>query len=74
MKTTLTRQLPRKWHKDTGTYDAAEYEMADIEVTADLGAIARTLGPKAMSNNSRVAKDAGGYLVVKATNIRKYGQ
>jgi hypothetical protein len=71
MKYTITRQLPRKWHKETGIYDAAVYETADIEVAADLGAIARTLGAKAMRNKSKVAKDVGGYVVVKATNIRR---
>lgn len=47
------------------------FEHADIEVTADLDAIARELGLRAMGNKSGKTKYLHGLIVVTATNRRR---
>ena len=52
----------------------AEYEtiLARIEIEVDLNGIFETLGAKAVANKTGRATEAGGLLVVKASNYRPF--
>lgn len=50
------------------------YEIADIEITADLEAIARRLGIKAMRNKSGKATALHGLVKVYVSNSKRFPQ
>jgi hypothetical protein len=47
--------------------------VADVYVTVDLEAIARSLGHRAMGNKSKQSKYLGGFVTVEARNIQHEG-